>query len=230
MLELKGELVFKTVAYHRAADAIGRSPVDIVAAYRAGTAAADPGRRQGDQRQARGAGHDRPHGVPRAAARGDPAEPGGAAADPGPRAQDRPPAAPASSASRRSTTCASAAEAGRLRTLAGMSARTEALVLEGIARLERPVRPDAARPGRGLRRRADRGLLARRPASAAIEPAGSFRRRQGSRSATSTSSPRRTSRPALDRGVHDARARSTGRQPGSAQGGRPAACAGRRST
>ena len=36
MLELKGELVFKTVAYHRAADAIGRSPVDIVSAYRSG--------------------------------------------------------------------------------------------------------------------------------------------------------------------------------------------------
>ncbi|MEO8571404.1 MAG: helix-hairpin-helix domain-containing protein, partial [Chloroflexota bacterium] len=33
MLELKGELVFKTVAYHRAADAIGRSPVDLVSAY-----------------------------------------------------------------------------------------------------------------------------------------------------------------------------------------------------
>src|SRR4029453_13650856 len=32
MLELKGELVFKTVAYHRAADAIGRSPVDAVSA------------------------------------------------------------------------------------------------------------------------------------------------------------------------------------------------------
>jgi len=28
MLEIKGELVFKTVAYHRAADAIARSPVD----------------------------------------------------------------------------------------------------------------------------------------------------------------------------------------------------------
>src|SRR5689334_18904975 len=36
MLEVKGELRFKTVAYHRAADAIGRSPVDLVAAYRAG--------------------------------------------------------------------------------------------------------------------------------------------------------------------------------------------------
>ena len=38
MLEVKGELRFKTVAYHRAADAIGRSPVDLVAAYRAGDA------------------------------------------------------------------------------------------------------------------------------------------------------------------------------------------------
>jgi len=36
ILEVKGELVFKTVAYHRAADAIGRSPIDVVAAYRSG--------------------------------------------------------------------------------------------------------------------------------------------------------------------------------------------------
>ena len=43
ILELKGELVFKTVAYHRAADAIGRSPVDVVAAYRSGTAPQIPG-------------------------------------------------------------------------------------------------------------------------------------------------------------------------------------------
>ena len=43
MLELKGELVFKTVAYHRAADAIGRSPVDVVSAYRAGTPPQIPG-------------------------------------------------------------------------------------------------------------------------------------------------------------------------------------------
>jgi DNA polymerase (family X) len=36
LLEVKGELVFKTVAYHRAADAIGRSPVEVSRAYRAG--------------------------------------------------------------------------------------------------------------------------------------------------------------------------------------------------
>ena len=43
MLEVKGELVFKTVAYHRAADAIGRSPVDLVAAYRSGERPRVPG-------------------------------------------------------------------------------------------------------------------------------------------------------------------------------------------
>ena len=38
ILEVQGEIAFKTIAYHRAADAIGRSPIDLVAAYRAGTA------------------------------------------------------------------------------------------------------------------------------------------------------------------------------------------------
>ncbi len=37
MVELKGELGFKVVAYHRAADAIGRSPFDVISAYRSGT-------------------------------------------------------------------------------------------------------------------------------------------------------------------------------------------------
>ena len=92
MLEVKGELVFKTVAYHRAADAIGRSPVDLVAAYRAGTPPRIPGRRRGDQRQDRRARDDRPHGVLRAAPSRDPAGARRAAADPGPRAEDRPPA------------------------------------------------------------------------------------------------------------------------------------------
>jgi len=36
LLEVKGELVFKTVAYHRAADAIGRQPMDVARAYRGG--------------------------------------------------------------------------------------------------------------------------------------------------------------------------------------------------
>jgi DNA polymerase (family 10) len=43
ILEVKGELRFKTIAYHRAADAIGRSPIDLVAAYRAGNPPKVPG-------------------------------------------------------------------------------------------------------------------------------------------------------------------------------------------
>ena len=193
ILELKGELVFKTVAYHRAADAIGRSPVDVVAAYRSGTRAADPGCRQGHQRQAR-------------------------------RSWPRPVTSPTTSGSgrrcrRRSSSCCEigglgpktvrqlnqelgietvddlrkAAESGRLRTLRGMSARTEALVLEGIAKLD----------DRFDRMRLDRAEelltalidgLSGTPGVASIEPAGSFRRRQGDRSATWTCSPRPTSR------------------------------------
>ena len=36
MLEIRGELVFQTVAYHRAADAIAHSALDVAAAYREG--------------------------------------------------------------------------------------------------------------------------------------------------------------------------------------------------
>ena len=43
LLEVKGELVFKTVAYHRAADAIGRYPVEVARAYREGTPPEIPG-------------------------------------------------------------------------------------------------------------------------------------------------------------------------------------------
>ncbi|HKG57597.1 MAG TPA: helix-hairpin-helix domain-containing protein, partial [Candidatus Limnocylindrales bacterium] len=43
ILEVKGELVFKTVAYHRAADAIGRAPFDVAEAYRSGNAPKIPG-------------------------------------------------------------------------------------------------------------------------------------------------------------------------------------------
>ncbi|MEW5991795.1 MAG: DNA polymerase/3'-5' exonuclease PolX [Chloroflexota bacterium] len=43
LLEVKGELVFKTVAYHRAADAIGRSPVEVARAYREGRPPDIPG-------------------------------------------------------------------------------------------------------------------------------------------------------------------------------------------
>ncbi len=43
LLEIKGELVFKTNAYHRAADAIAHSPLEIGRAYREGRPPAIPG-------------------------------------------------------------------------------------------------------------------------------------------------------------------------------------------
>ncbi len=43
LLEVKGELVFKTVAYHRAADAIAHSPHEIARAYREGRPPTVPG-------------------------------------------------------------------------------------------------------------------------------------------------------------------------------------------
>ncbi|HSL97935.1 MAG TPA: helix-hairpin-helix domain-containing protein, partial [Candidatus Deferrimicrobiaceae bacterium] len=43
LLEVKGELVFKTVAYHRAADAIGRFPVEVARGYREGSPPDIPG-------------------------------------------------------------------------------------------------------------------------------------------------------------------------------------------
>ncbi len=43
LLEVKGDLVFKTVAYHRAADAIAHSPHEIARAYRDGRPPAIPG-------------------------------------------------------------------------------------------------------------------------------------------------------------------------------------------
>ncbi len=43
LLEIKGELVFKTVAYHRAADAIAHSPHEVARSYRDGRPPAIPG-------------------------------------------------------------------------------------------------------------------------------------------------------------------------------------------
>ncbi|HZM72344.1 MAG TPA: DNA polymerase/3'-5' exonuclease PolX [Candidatus Polarisedimenticolia bacterium] len=43
MLEVKGELVFKTVAYHRAADAVERSAVEVARRFRAGDPPQIPG-------------------------------------------------------------------------------------------------------------------------------------------------------------------------------------------
>jgi DNA polymerase (family 10) len=176
MLEVKGELVFKTVAYHRAADAIAHSPVEVAAAYRAGNPPriAGVGQAISDKiaelaRSGHLAFYDRlvaevpPSLVELLRIPGV-----------GPRTvrilneelgietlED----------------LRQAAEAGRLRTVKGLSEKTEQSVLEGIAALE-------ARETRMLLGTAEElvetliGELRDTPGLVSIVPAGSFRRRR----------------------------------------------------
>ena len=178
ILELKGELVFKTVAYHRAADAIGRSPVDVVAAYRSGTAPQIPGvgKAISDKLQELATtGHLAYYERLRAEVPPtlvDLLEIGGL----GPKTVRQ---LNQELGIETVDDLRKAAESGQLRTLRGMSARTEALVLEGIAKLD----------DRFDRMRLDRAEelltslidgLSGTPGVASIEPAGSFRRRKES--------------------------------------------------
>ncbi len=178
ILELKGELVFKTIAYHRAADAIGRSPVDVVSAYRAGTPPqiAGVGKAISDKiGELATTGHMALYDRLRAEI---PASLVALLQIPGlgPKTvrQLNQELGIATVEDLRL-----AAEAGRLRELRGMSARTEALVLEGIARLDE----------RFDRMRLDRAeelivslseALAGTPGVESLESAGSFRRRKES--------------------------------------------------
>ncbi len=178
MLEVKGELVFKTVAYHRAADTIGRSPVDLVAAYRSGTPPRIPGVGAAISDKiaelattGRMAYYERlkteiPPGLVdllRIPGLG-PKTVRQLHADLGIASMDD---------------LRAAAEGGRLRGLRGMSAKTETLVLEGIARLD-------ADPGRMLLDKAEARVteviaaIAHTPGVRRLEPAGSFRRRKES--------------------------------------------------
>ncbi|MBA2700734.1 MAG: DNA polymerase/3'-5' exonuclease PolX [Chloroflexi bacterium] len=176
MLEVKGELVFKTVAYHRAADAIGRSPVDLVGAYRAGSPPRIPGvgAAIGDKlaelaRTGRLAFYDRL----------------AAEVPPGLVELLRIPGLGPKTVRQiygelgieSIEDLRQAAEAGTLRSLRGLSAKTEQLVLEGIARLEaRPSRMHLHRAGQLIDELIE--ALGQLPGVRAIEPAGSFRRRR----------------------------------------------------
>ena len=102
-----------------------------------------------------------------------------AACGPRPRAR-RPATCPRRTwASRRSTTSRAAAERAVCARSAGMSASTEALVLEGIGRLEdRLDRMRLAHGGGTLTGAASAGCSRRRPGVRSIEPAGSYRRRR----------------------------------------------------
>ena len=178
MLELKGELVFKTVAYHRAADAIGRSPVDLVSAYRSGTPPQVPG-----------VGVAISDKIRELATTGHMAFYDRLRAEVPPSLVEllRIPGLGPKTVRQLNTELGietvedlrRAAETGRLRGLRGMSARTEALVLEGIAKLDE----------RFDRMRLDTAedlvtalidLLSGTPGVRSIEPAGSFRRRKES--------------------------------------------------
>lgn len=176
MLEVKGELVFKTVAYHRAADAIAHSPVDLVSAYRAGTPPriAGVGQAISDKiaelaTTGRLAFYDRlrtevpPELVELLRIPGL-----------GPKTVRQ------LASELRIESLADlqrAAEAGHIRGLRGMSARTEAQILEGIAHLQ-------STPDRMLLDRAESlvlGLIERlstEPGVRRLTPAGSFRRRR----------------------------------------------------
>ncbi len=178
MLEVKGELVFKTVAYHRAADAIGRSPVDLVAAYRDGTAPKIPG-----------VGAAISDKIEELATTGRMAFYDKLIAEVPPSLVDllRIPGLGPKTVRQiwlelgilSMEDLRQAAEAGTLRGLKGLSARTEQLILEGINRLE-------TTPKRMLLHRAEAlidGLsdaLTTLDESAAVESAGSFRRKRES--------------------------------------------------
>jgi DNA polymerase (family 10) len=178
MLEVKGELVFKTVAYHRAADAIGRSPVDLVEAYRVGDPPAIPG-----------VGKAISDKISELATTGRMAfyERLRSEVPPGLVELLRIPGLGPKTVRQIWTELGiqsieelrAAAESGRLRTLRGLSARTETLVLEGIERL-------ASASDRLHLHRAEAAIegvmaaLAGTPGLVSLEPAGSFRRKKES--------------------------------------------------
>jgi DNA polymerase (family 10) len=176
LLEVKGELRFKTVAYHRAADAIGRSPVEVARAYREGHPPEIPGvgKAIGDKiaelaTTGRSSYHDRLlaefpttllevlriPGLGPKTVRQLYTELGIATVE----------------------DLRVAAETSRLRDVRGLSERTERFVLEGIARLEQSERRLLLHHARALVDELSTALLdvlgVRR-----IIPAGSYRRRR----------------------------------------------------
>jgi DNA polymerase (family X) len=176
ILEVKGEIAFKTIAYHRAADAIGRSPVDLVAAYRSGSPpkVAGVGQAISDKitelvTTGRMTFLERLRAEVPASLVALMRIPGL-----GPKTvkqlHDQLGVMTVGDLE-------AAAREGRVRELKGLSERTEQLVLEGIERL-------ASQPTRMLLHRAEEhieamiGALVSTPGVTLIEPAGSFRRKK----------------------------------------------------
>jgi DNA polymerase (family 10) len=177
-LEVKGELRFKTVAYHRAADAIGRSPIDLVAAYR-----------DGDVPKIPGVGAAISDKIRELATTGRMAYYEKLIGEVPPSLVElvRIPGLGPRTVRQIWTELGivsmedlrKAAESGTIRGLRGLSERTEQLILEGIRRLE-------TTPRRMLLNRAEATILGMiealtdTPGVRSIEPAGSFRRRRES--------------------------------------------------
>ncbi len=176
MLEVQGELVFKTVAYHRAADAIAHSPVEVARAYREGQPPRIPGVGAAISKKllelattGRLAFHDRLRAEVPPSLVALLEIPGV-----GPRTvkllhEQR--------GIETLDDLRRAAEAGHLRDLRGMSERTEAAILDGIEQLER--RQQRMRLGEA--ERVVDGIVAElrdTPGVHALVSAGSFRRRR----------------------------------------------------
>jgi DNA polymerase (family 10) len=176
LLEIKGELVFKTVAYHRAADAIGRSPVEVARAYRDGHPPETPGvGRAISDKLAELAGTGRLGYHERLLAEFPPTlldllrVPGL-----GPKTVRQ---LYATLGIATLEELRAAAESGRLRGLRGLSARTEQLILEGIAGLESRERRLLLHDARAIVDELVAHLATVRGVRRVV-PAGSFRRRR----------------------------------------------------
>jgi DNA polymerase (family X) len=176
MLEVKGELVFKTVAYHRAADAIAHEPVELARLYREGNPpkVAGVGQAISDKlaelsRTGHLAFYDRLVAEVPAGLLGLLRVPGV-----GPktvRILYESLGIDGLDELRR------AAQAGRLRTVKGLSEKTEASILAGIASLE----TRSNRMLLGVAEALVDGLVAELstiPGVRRVEPAGSYRRRR----------------------------------------------------
>jgi DNA polymerase (family 10) len=176
MLEVKGELVFKTVAYHRAADAIAHEPVELARLYREGNPpkVAGVGQAISDKlaelsRTGHLAFYDRLVAEVPAGLLGLLRVPGV-----GPktvRILYESLGIDGLDELRR------AAQAGRLRTVKGLSEKTESSILAGIASLE----TRSNRMLLGVAEALVDGLVAELstiPGVSRVEPAGSYRRRR----------------------------------------------------
>jgi DNA polymerase (family X) len=177
ILEVQGEIPFKTIAYHRAADTLGRSPIDLVAAFRAGTAPKIPGVGTAIADKiteyvttGRMAYLDRLRSeIP--ASLVELLEVPGL----GPKTVRQ---LHVELGIRDMAGLKAAAETGRVRTVRGLSERTEKLILEGIARIE------SEPPRRLYLHQAEEHIaaltevLSAVPGVTSIEPAGSYRRKK----------------------------------------------------